>query len=66
MAKVLNRYLLTGIVSKATRMLHRHDSRLEDTSNDVFRILGWTNPMADRGPADAAARTSSRSFKRAE
>jgi hypothetical protein len=45
-AHISNRYLLTRIASKATRMFHRPHSRLEETSNDVFRLFGRVNPLA--------------------
>jgi phosphohistidine phosphatase SixA len=45
-ANVSNRYLLTSIASRATRMLHKPNVRLEDTSNDVFRAFGRANPIA--------------------
>jgi len=45
-ANVSNRYLLMSVASKATRMLHRPNVRLEDTSNDVFRAFGRANPIA--------------------
>ena len=57
-AQVSNRYPLTSIASKATRKLHRPNSRLEDTSNDVLRLFGPTNPIANRGQLDAVAITS--------
>jgi hypothetical protein len=52
-ANVSNRYLLTSVASKATRMLHRPNVRLEDTSNDVFRVFGRANPIAvvNRSPS---------------
>jgi hypothetical protein len=47
MAYVSNRYLLTMLASKATRKLHRPNSRIEDTANDVFARLGRAKPMTD-------------------
>jgi len=67
-ARVSNRYLLASIASKATRMLHRSNRRLEDTSNEVFRRFGRANPIArsqdkprspvtrSLGPGDPAVR----------
>jgi hypothetical protein len=49
MAYVSNRFLLTRLVSKATRKLHRPNTRIQDTTNDVFVRCGRTNPIAD-GP----------------
>ena len=31
-----NRYLLTRLIAKATRKLHRPKTRLQDTMNDAF------------------------------
>lgn len=45
-ANVSNRYLLMSVASRATRMLHRPDVRLEDTSNEVFRAFGRASPIA--------------------
>ncbi len=62
-AHVTNRYLLTSIASKATRMLHRPNSRLEDTSNDVFRLFGhddltFISPASRlRGPVSLLSKT---------
>jgi hypothetical protein len=36
MAYVSNRFLLTNLAAKATRRLHRPNTRIEDTTNDVF------------------------------
>jgi hypothetical protein len=38
-AQISNRYLLTRAAAEATRMLHRPNVRLGDTSNDVFRLF---------------------------
>jgi hypothetical protein len=43
---VSNPYLLTSVAWKATRMLYRPYTRLESTSNDVFRAFGRANPTA--------------------
>ena len=40
-----NRYSLSRIVSRATRGLHRPNSRMEDTLNDAFRLLSNTPPV---------------------
>ncbi len=44
---VLNRYLLARLASKATRKLHRPNTRIADTMNDVFERFSRTNPIAD-------------------
>jgi hypothetical protein len=35
-AYVSNRFLLTKLASKATRKLHKPNTRIQDTTNDVF------------------------------
>ena len=50
-----NRYLLTRLIAKATRKLHRPNTRLQDTMNDVFERFGRSKPRADRGAAEAAS-----------
>lgn len=44
---VLNRYLLARLASKATRKLHRPNTRIADTMNDVFERFSRANPIAD-------------------
>jgi hypothetical protein len=62
-ANVSNRYLLTSVASKAARMLHKPNVRLEDTSNDVFRAFGSANPIAvvNRSPSQHLAVRASHS-----
>lgn len=43
---VSNRYLLAQLAAKATRRLHRRNSRIEETTNDVLVRLGRANPEA--------------------
>jgi hypothetical protein len=43
---VSNRFLLTNLTGKATRKLHKPNSRLEDTMNDVLARFGRANPIA--------------------
>ena len=45
-----NRYELTKSVAKATRMLHRPNTRVQDTMNDAFKWLGCFKP----GTAEAS------------
>ena len=47
-----NRYLLTRLIAKATRKLHRPNTRLQDTMNDVFERLGCSKPKADHRAAE--------------
>ena len=45
LARESNRYLLTQLIAKATRKLHRPKTRLQDTMNDAFERFGcWNTP----------------------
>jgi len=46
-AYVSNRFLLTKLASKATRKLHRPNSRIQDTTNDALVRLSRANPIAE-------------------
>ena len=46
-ARISNRYLLASVASRATRALHRPNSRMEETLNDVFRLVRQPSPAAD-------------------
>ena len=39
-----NRYQLTKSVAKVTRMLHRPNTRVQDTMNEAFKWLGRFKP----------------------
>ena len=41
---VPNRYLLTRLAAKAIRKLHRPNTRIEETTNDVFVRFSCANP----------------------
>jgi hypothetical protein len=41
-----NRYRLTRLVAKATRMLHRPNTRVQETMNDAFKWFGCSKPGA--------------------
>jgi hypothetical protein len=41
-----NRYRLTKSVARVTRMLHRPNTRVQDTMNDAFTWLGRVKPGA--------------------
>jgi hypothetical protein len=52
-----NRYLLVRLVSKATRLLHRPNTRIQDTTNDALddvavRPMSAENEMAVRTAAE--------------
>ena len=44
---VNNRYQLCQLASKATRKLHKPNTRLQDTTNDVLERFKDTIPMGD-------------------
>jgi hypothetical protein len=46
MTYVSNRFLLTTLTAKATRKLHRPNTRIQETANDVFVRFSRTNPIA--------------------
>ena len=47
-----NRYLLTRLIAKATRKLHRPNTRLQDTMNDAFEWFGCSKARAVRHTAE--------------
>jgi hypothetical protein len=44
---VKNRYQLCQLASKATRKLHKPNTRLQDTMNDVLLHFRTENPMGE-------------------
>lgn len=46
LSQVSNRYQLCQLASKATRKLHKPNTRLQDTTNEVFVRFHATNPGA--------------------
>ncbi len=44
LSHVSNRYQLCQLASKATRKLHKPNTRLQDTTNDVLTRFRKTNP----------------------
>ncbi|MBV8630165.1 MAG: DNA-directed RNA polymerase subunit omega [Silvibacterium sp.] len=46
LAHVTNRYQLCQLASKATRKLHKPNTRLQDTTNDVLVRFHNSNPVA--------------------
>lgn len=44
LSHVSNRYQLCQLASKATRMLHKPNTRLQDTTNEVLERFHTTNP----------------------
>jgi len=47
MTHVSNRFQLTKLAAKATRKLHRPNTRIQETMNDVLIRFSQANPMAD-------------------
>jgi hypothetical protein len=45
--RVQNRYLLAKLAAKATRKLHRPNTRVQDTLNDVLTRFRQATPMAN-------------------
>jgi hypothetical protein len=44
---VPNRFLLTKLAAKAVRRLHRPNTRISETTNDVLAYLSRTPPMSE-------------------
>jgi hypothetical protein len=65
MTYVPNRYLLVRLAARATRRLHRPNTRIQDTTNDVFERFTHANPIAgvrytgnlQSSPLDCASET---------
>ena len=55
-----NRYQLTKSVAKVTRILHRPNTRVQDTMNDAFKWFGCSKPGADHRAAEAASSSEGR------
>jgi hypothetical protein len=53
LSHVSNRYQLCQLASKATRKLHKPNTRLQDTTNEVLGRFQTTNPGAVAGPVEA-------------
>jgi hypothetical protein len=46
MTHVSNRFLLTRVAANATRNLHRPNTRIPDTANEVFERFRKATPLA--------------------
>jgi hypothetical protein len=51
---VSNRYQLCQLASKATRKLHKPNTRLQDTTNDVLVRFHRSNPSGNPAPVEIA------------
>ena len=54
LSHVSNRYQLCSLASKATRKLHKPNTRLQDTTNEVLSRFEEANPEAET-PVEAPA-----------
>lgn len=54
LSHVSNRYQLCQLASKATRKLHKPNTRLQDTTNEVLVRFHSTNPGTLQAPAPVA------------
>jgi hypothetical protein len=52
MTHISTRYLLTRLAARATRKFHRPNTRIQDTTNDVFERFTRANPIAAMRSAD--------------
>jgi hypothetical protein len=50
LSHVSNRYQLCQLASKATRKLHKPNTRLQDTTNEVLDRFRFTNPGSIPAP----------------
>ena len=48
LAHLENRYQLCQLASKATRKLHKPNTRLQDTTNEVLTRFRQNNPAAEK------------------
>ncbi|MGB7267255.1 MAG: DNA-directed RNA polymerase subunit omega [Terracidiphilus sp.] len=55
LAHVTNRYQLCQLASKATRKLHKPNTRLQDTTNEVLCRFESANPEAEAPEKTPAA-----------
>jgi hypothetical protein len=64
LAHVKNRYQLCQLAAKATRKLHKPNTRLQDTTNEVLVRFHSSNPVA-AGAAAASINAASIQDRRA-
>jgi hypothetical protein len=55
MTHVSNRYILTRLAATATRKLHKPNTRIEDTTNDVLMRFSRMDPTANAEPLQQPA-----------
>ncbi|HEY0786076.1 MAG TPA: DNA-directed RNA polymerase subunit omega [Acidobacteriaceae bacterium] len=54
LAHLENRYQLCQLASKATRKLHKPNTRVQDTTNDVLTRFNENNPASEKLTAEYA------------
>ena len=68
LAHISNRYQLCQLASKATRKLHKPNTRLQDTTNEVLVRFHQTSPMGMQAcqplPPQSKFRSSAAQLKR--
>jgi hypothetical protein len=52
LSHVSNRYQLCQLASKATRKLHKPNTRLQDTTNEVLGRFHTTDPATGAAPVE--------------
>lgn len=60
MTHVSNRYQLCQLASKATRKLHKPNTRVQDTTNEVMVRFRYSNPLAATTAAEEKASVQQR------
>ncbi len=60
LAHVKNRYQLCQLAAKATRKLHKPNTRLQDTANEVFVRFHDESPVADSASTPEASQVQQR------
>lgn len=60
LSQVSNRYQLCQLASKATRKLHKPNTRLQDTTNEVLNRFQSTNPEAETNVESPASQAVER------
>jgi hypothetical protein len=55
LSHVSNRYQLCQLASKATRKLHKPNTRLQDTTNEVLGRFQTSDPGSSVAPVEASA-----------
>jgi hypothetical protein len=60
LSHVKNRYQLCQLAAKATRKLHKPNTRLQDTTNEVLVRFNASDPAAPAAPASHPVRVQDR------